>query len=74
MFFYFTRKDLLFSRGTVSMTLDRYFKLKDVLPNPHGELSLNITPAVICSINKEVASVLPESTSAGKRWQPYKYV
>ena len=48
----FIFQDFLFSRGTVGMTLDRYFKRKDVLPNPHGELSLNITPALISSMNK----------------------
>ena len=63
-FLLFMHQDFLFSRGTVGMTLDRYFKRKDVLPNPHGEPSLNITPAVISSMNKEVASALPESTSA----------
>jgi len=34
------------------MTLDRYFKQKDSLPNPHGDLSLGISPAVITSKNE----------------------
>ena len=46
-FLLFAHENFLFPRGTVGMTLDRYFKHKDVLPNPHGQLSLNITPAVI---------------------------
>jgi len=40
------------------MTLDQYFKQKDSLPNPHGDLSLGISPAVITSMNEEVMSTM----------------
>ena len=39
------------------MTLDQYFK--DSLPNPHGDLSLNINPAVIIA-NESRTEVMSE--------------
>ena len=36
------------------MTLNKYFKKKDCLPDPRGSPSLDITPQVIASVNQEV--------------------
>ena len=65
-----------FFRFYVAMvTLDRYFKRKDSLPNPNGNLLLNITPGVITAMNREVTSTLLESGNSGqvttKKRQPY---
>ena len=72
-FFYLCTK---FFRFHVAMvTLDRYFKRKDSLPNPNGDLSLNITPGVIAAMNREVTRALSEYGDSGqattKKYQPY---
>jgi len=43
------------------MTLNQCFKRKDSLPNPHGDLSLGISPAVISLMNEEVTSTMSGS-------------
>ena len=45
------------------MTLYKYFKKKDCLPDPRGSLSLAITPRVIASVNQEVEQELRSGTS-----------
>ena len=61
-----------------TMTLDWYFKRKDSLSNPHGDLSLTINPAVITAMNHEVTREITSSTMSGsgqaagaKKHQPY---
>jgi len=51
------------------VTLDQYFKQKDSLPNPHGDLSLGISPAIITLMNEEVTSAMSGSgqTTAVKK-------
>ena len=60
------------------MTLDQYFKRKDSLPNPHGDLSLTINPAAIATMNEEVTRKITGSTTSGsgqaagsKKCRPY---
>ena len=69
----------MFSHGRV-MTLDRYFKKKTALSDPHGDLSSMIHPMVIALMNREVElTQLEASTSTGTlgsvgKCKPYKYV
>ena len=52
-----------FFRFHVAMvTLDQYFKGKDSLPNPDGDLSLNITPGLSHECVVEASTL---------RWDPY---
>ena len=51
--------------------LDWYFKQKDTFPNPHEDLSLGISPAVITLMNEEVTSAMSGSgqTTGAKKCQ-----
>ena len=51
------------------MTLDRYFKKKTVLPDPHGDLSSTIHPTVIASMNCVVELTRPEASTSAKAVQ-----
>ena len=49
-----------------TMTLDRYFKQKGSLPNLHGDLSFNISGAIITAMNHEVTSKINTMSGSGQ--------
>ena len=62
------KRILCFALG--EMTLYKYFKKKDCLPDPRGSLYLAITPRVIVSVNQEVEQELRSGTSPPGSQQP----
>ena len=51
------------------MSILKYFKQKDGLPEPRGELSTSVRPSAIARANKEVEE---EMAAAGKTRGPYR--
>ena len=56
----------------VRMSLLRYFKQRDGLPDPRGELSTAIRPSAIARANREVLQEIAATTQAGKKRGPYR--
>ena len=58
--------------SVIKMSILKYLKQKDGLPDPRGQLSTTVSSGGIARANKEVALELAAATQAGKKRGPYR--